>query len=260
MLNNKVAVVTGSTSGIGLAVARSLAEQGCAVMLNGFGDAAEIEKTRAELAKSTSAKVGYSGADMSKPDQIRGMVESAASQFGKVDILVNNAGIQHVAPVDEFPEAKWDAIIAINMSATFHASKAALPGMKQRKWGRIINVASVHGLVASAYKSAYVTSKHGVIGFTKTLAIEVAEQGVTCNAICPGYVNTPLVQKQIDDQAKAHNIPRDKVVRDVLLVNQPNKEFVEAADLGALAVFLCSEAARTMTGVALPMDGGWTAH
>ncbi len=260
MLNTRSAIVTGSTSGIGLGIARALAQQGCAIMLNGFGDAAEVEKTRAGLAKETGSKVAYSGADMSKPDQVRGMVEDTAKAFGTVDILVNNAGIQFVAPVDEFPEAKWDAILAINLSSAFHAIKAALPGMKARRWGRIVNVASAHGLVASEFKSAYVAAKHGVVGLTKVVALELAEMGITCNAVCPGYVHTPLVEKQIDEQAKAHGIPRDRVVRDVLLAKQPNKQFITVEALGALTVFLCSESGAGITGTALPVDGGWTAQ
>jgi 3-hydroxybutyrate dehydrogenase len=259
-IKGKSAVVTGSTSGIGLAMATSLAKAGCGVMLNGLGDAAEIEKTRASLAKSANAQVAYSPADMTKPDEIRGMIADATRELGSVDILVNNAGIQFVAPVDEFPEAKWDAILAINLSSAFHGIKAALPGMKARRWGRIINLASAHGLVASPFKSAYVAAKHGVVGLTKVVALETAEQGITCNAICPGYVKTPLVDKQIDEQAKAHGIPRERVVRDILLANQPNKAFIEADALGDLAVFLCSDAAAGITGIALPVDGGWTAH
>ncbi|MEX2650150.1 MAG: 3-hydroxybutyrate dehydrogenase [Alphaproteobacteria bacterium] len=260
MLNTRSAIVTGSTSGIGLGIARALAHQGCAIMLNGFGDAAEVEKTRAGLAKETGAKVTYSGADMSKPEQVRGMVEDATKAFGAVDILVNNAGIQFVAPIDEFPEGKWDAILAINLSSAFHAIKAALPGMKARGWGRIVNIASAHGLVASEFKSAYVAAKHGVVGLTKVVALELAEKGITCNAVCPGYVHTPLVEKQIDEQAKAHGIPRDRVVRDVLLAKQPNKQFITVEALGALTVFLCSEAGAGITGTALPVDGGWTAQ
>ena len=205
-------------------------------------------------------KVTYSGADMSKPAAIAGMVADAIRDHGKVDILVNNAGIQFVAPIDEFPEAKWDAILAINLSSDFHATKAVLPGMKQRKWGRIINVASAHGLVASAFKSAYVAAKHGVVGLTKVTAMETAEDGITCNAICPGYVWTPLVQKQIPEQAKAHGMSEEEVVRKVLLANQPNKRFATVEEMGALAVFLCSQGAASMTGAALPVDGGWTAH
>jgi len=260
MLKGKVAIVTGSTSGIGLGIAEAFAGAGAAVVLNGFGDAAEIEATRAGLASRHGVAVTYSGADMSKPAAIAGMVADAIRDHGKVDILVNNAGIQFVAPIDEFPEAKWDAILAINLSSAFHATKAVLPGMKQRKWGRIINVASAHGLVASAFKSAYVAAKHGVVGLTKVTAMETAEEGITCNAICPGYVWTPLVQKQIPEQAKAHGMSEEKVVRKVLLANQPNKRFATVEEMGALAVFLCSQGAASMTGTALPVDGGWTAH
>ncbi len=260
MLKGKVAVVTGSTSGIGLGIAEAFAGAGAGVVLNGFGDAAEIERTRSDLATRHNVRVTYSGADMSKPAAIARMIEDAIRDHGQVDILVNNAGIQFVAPIDEFPESKWDAILAINLSSAFHATKAALPGMKQRKWGRIINVASAHGLVASAYKSAYVAAKHGVVGFTKVTAMETAEDGITCNAICPGYVWTPLVQKQIPEQAKAHDMSEEDVVRKVLLANQPNKRFATVEEMGALAVFLCSEGAASMTGTALPVDGGWTAH
>ena len=260
MLQGKSAVITGSTSGIGLGIAQSLAEAGCNVMLNGFGEAGEIEATRADLAAKTNVKVLYSGADMSKPEAIAGMVAEAEDAFGGLDILVNNAGIQHVAAIEEFPEARYDAIIAINMSSNWHAIKAALPAMKQRNWGRIINVASAHGLVASPFKSAYVMAKHGVVGLTKTIALEVAETNITCNAICPAYVKTPLVEGQIADQAKAHNMTEEQVVRDVLLASQPNKKFVETSELGALAVFLSSEAGASITGIALPVDGGWTAH
>lgn len=260
MLQGKSAIVTGSTSGIGLGIAEALAKAGCNVMLNGFGDAGEIEATRAALAAETNVRVLYSGADMSKPEAIAGMVKEAQTEFGALDILVNNAGIQHVAAIEEFPEARYDAIIAINMSSNWHAIKAALPQMKERNWGRIINVASAHGLVASPFKSAYVMAKHGVVGLTKTIALEVAETNITCNAICPGYVKTPLVEGQIADQAKAHKMTEEQVVRDVLLASQPNKKFVETAELGALAVFLSSEAGASITGIALPVDGGWTAH
>jgi 3-hydroxybutyrate dehydrogenase len=259
-LAGKSAIVTGSTSGIGLGIAQALAQSGADIMLNGFGDAKEIEKIRSELAAEHKVKVVYDGADMSKPDAIVGMVENAAKTFGKVDIVVNNAGIQFVAPIDEFPVAKWDAIIAINLSSAFHSTRAVLPGMKQRKWGRIINIASAHGLVASPFKSAYVAAKHGMLGLTKTTALEVAEMGITCNAICPGYVWTPLVESQLDGQAKAHNMTREQVIHDVLLAQQPNKKFATVEEMGALAAFLCSDAAASMTGTALPVDGGWTAH
>ena len=260
MLKQKSAIVTGSTSGIGLGIARALAEQGADIMLNGFGDAQEIEFTRAELQRQFGVKVRYSGADMSRPDQIRAMAELARAEFGKIDIIVNNAGIQHVAPIEDFPETKWDAVLAINLSSAFHLIKAVVPEMKARRFGRIINIASAHGLTASPFKSAYVAAKHGMIGLSKTVAIEVAEFGITCNTICPGYVKTPLVDKQIADQAKAHGISEADVVRDVLLVHQARKEFVKVEELAALAVFLASDAAASMTANAIPMDGGWTQH
>jgi 3-hydroxybutyrate dehydrogenase len=260
MLQGKTAIVTGSTSGIGLGIAEAFARSGANIVLNGFGDAVQIEKTRAELALRTNARVVYSPADISKPKAIAHMVRQTAETFGGIDIMVNNAGIQHVAPIDEFPEEKWDAIMAINLSSAFHATKLVLPLMRQKGWGRVINVASAHALVASPYKSAYVAAKHGVLGLTKVTALETAEDGITCNAICPGYVRTPLVEQQIDDQAKAHGIPRDRVISDVLLKNQPNKRFVEVAELAALALFLCSDNGASVTGAALPMDGGWTAH
>jgi len=259
-LAGKVAVVTGSTSGIGLAIARGLAAEGCAVMLNGLGDAGEIERTRRGLVEETAAAVEYDGADMRDPAAIARMIDAARAAFGSVDILVNNAGIQHVAPVEAFPAEKWDAILAINLSAAFHAIRAALPHMKAKAWGRIVNIASAHGLVASPFEAAYVTAKHGVLGLTKTVALETAENGVTCNALCPGYVRTPLVEKQIDDQAKAHNIPRDQVIRDVLLARQPTKKFVEAEEVAAATVFLCTPSAASITGIALPIEGGWTAQ
>ena len=259
-LKGKSALVTGSTSGIGRGIAEIFAREGANVMLNGLGDAGEIERLRAGLAKDHGVKALYSAADMTKPAQIAAMVQEAVKAFGRVDILVNNAGIQHVAPVDEFPIEKWDAIIAINLSSAFHATRAALPGMKQAKWGRVINVASAHGLVASPYKSAYVSAKHGVIGFTKTLALEVAEQGITSNAICPGYVMTPIVEKQIDDQAKVHGIPRENVIHDVILAPQPTKQFVKIEDVAAMALYLASEAAAQVNGTALSIDGGWTAR
>lgn len=260
MLKQKSAIVTGSTSGIGLGIARAFAEQGADILLNGFGDAQEIEFTRAELQRQYGVKVRYSSADMSRPEQVRALAELAVAEFGKVDIVVNNAGIQHVAPVDEFPDAKWDAVLAINLSSAFHLIKATLPGMKARRFGRIINVASAHGLTASPFKSAYVAAKHGLVGLAKTVAIEVAEFGITCNTICPGYVKTPLVDKQIADQAKAHGISPEDVVRDVMLVHQARKQFVKVEELAALAVFLASDAAASMTANAIPMDGGWTQH
>ncbi len=260
MLKGKAAVVTGSTSGIGLGIARALAQAGCNVMLNGLGDAAEIDKTRKGLAEETGVEIVYSGADMTDPQAIAGMIDATADAFGRVDILINNAGIQHVAPLEEFPTVKWDAILAINLSSAFHATKAALPLMRRNGWGRIVNIASAHGLVASPFKAAYVAAKHGMVGLTKVIALETAEHGITCNAICPGYVHTPLVEKQIDEQARSHDIPRDSVIRDILLAAQPNKAFVTVEQIGALVVFLCGDAAATLTGAALPIDGAWTAH
>ncbi|MBL8517351.1 MAG: 3-hydroxybutyrate dehydrogenase [Betaproteobacteria bacterium] len=260
MLKGKTAIVTGSTSGIGLGIAEGLAKEGVNLVLNGFGDAAEIEKIRAGLASKFGVKVTYDGADMSKPDQIAGMCAKAISEHGGVDILVNNAGIQFVCPVDEFPVEKWDAIIAINLSAAFHATKAVLPYMKSKNWGRIINVASAHALVASPFKSAYVASKHAILGFSKTVALEVAEKGITVNSICPGYVLTPLVEKQIPDTAKARGITEDEVKRNVLLAAQPTKQFVTTEQVAGTAVFLCSDAAASITGSHIAVEGGWTAH
>lgn len=260
MIKGKIAIVTGSTSGIGLAVARQLAGAGAGVVLNGFGDSAEIEKLRTSLAAEFGVPVRYSGADMSQPEQITEMVAQAERELGAVDILVNNAGIQHVAAVDEFPMAKWEQILAINLSSNFYTIRAALPGMKARGWGRIVNIASAHGLVASPFKSAYVAAKHGVLGLTKTVALEVAETPITCNAICPGYVKTPLVEGQIRDQAKAHHMSEDRVVREVILASQPNKRFVETQAIGDIVLFLCSPAAEAITGIALPVEGGWTAR
>ena len=259
-LKNKTALVTGSTSGIGLGIARKLAGQGADLMLNGFGDAGYIARLREELAGEFGVRVAHHGADMSKPAEIEAMVAAAEAEFGRLDILVNNAGIQHVAPVDEFPVERWDAVIAINLSAVFHGTRAALPSMKARGWGRIVNIASVHGLVASVNKAAYVAAKHGVIGLTKVVALETAETNITCNAICPGWVLTPLVQKQIDALALAKAITIEEAGRELLSEKQPSKSFVTPEQLGDLAVFLSSDAASTMRGAALTMDGGWTAQ
>jgi 3-hydroxybutyrate dehydrogenase len=260
MLNGKTALVTGSTSGIGLGIARAFAAQGANIVLNGFGDAAGIENLRASLARESGVSVRYDGADMSKPESIEAMMRRAIEQFGCIDVVVNNAGIQHVAPVDEFPVDKWDAILAINLSAAFHTTRLALPAMKKKGWGRVINVASAHALVASPYKSAYVAAKHGIAGLTKTVALEVAEAGITVNAVCPGYVLTPLVEKQIPDTAKARGISEEAVVRDVLLAAQPTKKFVTVEQVAALVSFLCTEGAASITGAVLPIEGGWTAH
>ncbi|MDB6167725.1 MAG: 3-hydroxybutyrate dehydrogenase [Verrucomicrobia bacterium] len=260
MLRNKTAIVTGSTSGIGLGIARALAHAGANVMLNGFGDAAEIEKIRHALGTTTSGRVLHHSADVGKAEDIVAMVAATEQAFGAVDILVNNAGIQFVAPVDEFPGERWTAVQDIVLNSTFHAIKAALPGMKRRNWGRIVNVASAHGLVASPFKSAYVAAKHGQIGLTKTVALEVAETGITCNAVCPGYVLTPLVEAQVGAQAKAHNLSRERVIREVILAAQPSRQFVEVDDIAALVIFLCGDSAKSITGAAIPIDGGWTAR
>jgi 3-hydroxybutyrate dehydrogenase len=260
MLKDKAAIVTGSTSGIGLGIATALAAEGCAVMLNGFGEAAAIERLRARLASEHAVDVAYSPADMAKPPQIRDLVAETLRRFGRIDILVNNAGIQHVAKLVDFPEEQWDRVIAINMNAVFHATKAALPDMLARKWGRIINIASAHGLVASGEKAAYVTAKHGVVGLTKVVAIEMANDGITCNAICPGWVLTPLVQKQIEARAAAEGVPAQTARENLLREKQPMLDFTTPEQIGALAVFLCSEAARTITGAALSVDGGWVAQ
>ena len=259
-LAGKVSLITGSTSGIGLGIARALAAAGSQVVLNGFGKPEEVADVQAKIASEFKVRVSYSPADMSKPQAIREMIEATLQSSGRLDILVNNAGIQHVAPLQDFPPEKWDAILAINLSSAFHTTRLALPSMLENKWGRIVNIASAHGLVASPFKSAYVAAKHGIVGLTKVTALETAEQGITCNAICPGYVYTPLVEAQSAGQAKAHGIPREQVIRDVLLAQQPNKRFATVEELGALTVFLASEAAASITGVALPVDGGWTAH
>jgi 3-hydroxybutyrate dehydrogenase len=259
-LEGKVAIVTGSTSGIGLGIARGFAAAGASVVLNGFGKAEEVDAAVTELTDTYDVPVMYSAADMSDAAAIEEMVSSTLSRFKRVDILVNNAGIQYVAPLESFPTKKWDAILAINLTSAFHTTRLVLPSMRVNKWGRIINVASAHGLVASPFKAAYVAAKHGMLGLTKVTAIETAEAGITCNAICPGYVYTPLVEAQIENQAKAHNIPREQVIRDVLLVNQPNKRFATVDEMAALALFLSSEGAASITGAALPVDGGWTAH
>ena len=260
MLKGKTAVVTGSTSGIGLGIARALAAQGADILLNGFGDPVEIKKLQTSLRSEFSVKVAYSGADMSKTDDIVGMVAQATRDLGRVDILVNNAGIQFTAPVHEFPPERWDAIIAINLSAAFHASRAALPQMFARNWGRIINIASAHGLVASTHKAAYVAAKHGIMGLTKVTALETAPTGVTCNAICPGWVLTPLVQKQIDDMAKRQSLPPETAKKELLAEKQPSHEFATPEQIGDVAAFLCSDAAAQIRGIGLPVDGGWTAQ
>jgi 3-hydroxybutyrate dehydrogenase len=259
-LTSKTAVVTGSTSGIGHAIALAFAKEGANVVLNGFGDAGEIEKIRAGIESEFGVKAIYSPADMTKPQEIEEMVRLGEKTFGSVDILVNNAGIQFVSPIEDFPVEKWDQIIAINLSSAFHATRAAVAGMKARKWGRIINTASAHSLVASPFKSAYVAAKHGIAGLTKTVALEVATHGVTVNCISPGYVWTPLVERQIPDTMKARNMTREQVMHDVLLEAQPTKQFVTVDQVAALAVFLCSDAASQITGANLSMDGGWTAE
>jgi 3-hydroxybutyrate dehydrogenase len=258
-LKGKTALITGSTSGIGLGYAKALAAEGANVMINGFGDATEIEKERAGLAALSGGKALYSDADMTKPQAIAAMVKTCADQLGGPDIVINNAGIQFVSPVDQFPDDKWDAIIAINLSSAFHVIKAALPGMKAKKWGRIINTASAHSLVASPDKSAYVAAKHGLAGLTKTVALEVATLGITANCISPGYVWTPLVEKQIPDTMKARGMTKEQVMNDVLLAAQPTKEFVTVDQIAAMAIFLCGDAASSITGANLSVDGGWTA-
>ena len=260
MFNGLTALVTGSTSGIGLGIATAFAAKGANVILNGFGEAAAIERLRASLAADHGVTVRYDGADLSQQEPIDAMMKNAIGEFGAVDILVNNAGIQYVAPVDEFPVAKWNQIQALNLSASFHTIRLALPAMKARKWGRILNIASAHALVASPYKAAYVAAKHGIAGLTKTVALEVAAQGITMNSICPGYVWTPLVEKQIPDTAKARGITEQQVIDDVLLHAQPTKQFVQVSEIAALATFLASKDAASITGAIIPIDGGWTAQ
>jgi len=260
MLQGKNAIITGSTSGIGLGIARALAARGCAIMLNGFGDPAAIERIRYELAAAHGVTVQYHNADMTRPEQIAALVDETAAKLGSVDILVNNAGIQHTAPVEEFPVEKWDAILAINLSSSFHTIRHSLPHMKKQQWGRIINIASVHGLVASANKAAYVTAKHGLVGLTKVVALETAGSGITSNAICPGWTRTELIEPQIAARATALGVDIEAGGRDLLAEKQPSRQFVSVDQLGQLAVFLCSEAAAQITGTALPIDGGWTAQ
>ena len=256
----KVALVTGSTSGIGLAIARAFAKEGADVCINGFGDAAAIEKERSGIEKDFGVKAIYNGADMTKGAECEAMIVDATKRLGSVDILVNNAGIQFVAPIEDFPPEKWDQIIAINLSSAFHTTRAAVPGMKAKKWGRIINTASAHALVASPFKSAYVSAKHGIAGLTKTVALETATFGITANAICPGYVWTPLVEKQIPDTMAARGLTREQVINDVLLTAQPTKQFVTVDEIAALALYLTGDMARSITGAILSIDGGWTAE
>ncbi|MFM8245549.1 MAG: 3-hydroxybutyrate dehydrogenase [Burkholderiaceae bacterium] len=259
-LTGKTALITGSTSGIGLGIAQALAAEGANIVFNGFSDAQQIAALQQQTASQFGVKTSYSGADMTKPAEIEQMVKQAIDHLGGIDILVNNAGIQHVANIEDFPVERWDAVIAINLTSAFHTTRLALPSMKQKNWGRIINIASAHGLVASAGKSAYVASKHGIVGLTKVTALENAQTGITCNAICPGWVLTPLVQKQVDARAAANQISMDQAKRELLLEKQPSGEFVTPEQLGALAIFLCSDAASQVRGVAWNMDGGWVAQ
>jgi 3-hydroxybutyrate dehydrogenase len=259
-LAGKSAVVTGSTSGIGKSIATLFAREGANVMLNGFGNPGDIESLRAELAGLSKAEARYHPADMTQPAEIADLIASTERAFGAVDILVNNAGIQHVAPIDELPLDKWDAIIAIDLSSAFHTTRAVFPGMKRRKWGRIVNIASIHGLIASPYKSAYVAAKHGLVGFTKAAALEVAQMGITVNAICPGYAMTSIIEKQIQDQSRITGIARENVVRDVILVDQPTRKLISVDHLASLVLYLTSDAAESITGAALSIDGGWTAR
>jgi len=259
-LKGKVAVVTGSTSGIGLGIARELAACGATIVLNSRSADQDSERLCAEIAAASGVDVVFGAADMSVPDEIVAMMKAMEKKYGRVDVVVNNAGIQHVAPIEDFPPEKWDIILSINLSSAFHTTRAVIKGMKERKWGRIVNISSAHGLVASPFKSAYVAAKHGMVGLTKVTALEAAEFGVTCNAICPGYVYTPLVEKQIDDQAKSYGIPRDKVISDVMLVHQYTKRFVEVDEVAKLTSFLCSDGAASITGASIPIEGGWVSN
>jgi 3-hydroxybutyrate dehydrogenase len=259
-LAGRVAVVTGSTSGIGLGIARAFAEAGAAIVLNGLGKADDIGETLSGITSELGVRAIYSAADMSNPASIGEMIDVTLETYGRLDILVNNAGVQFVSPIEQFPTERWDQILAINLSSAFHTTRLALPAMRKQRWGRVINIASAHGLAGSRFKAGYVAAKHGMVGLTKVVALETAEENITCNAICPGYVWTPLVEAQINGQAKSHGIPREQVIRDVLLAQQPNKRFATVEELGAVAVFLASDAAASITGTALPVDGGWTAH
>jgi 3-hydroxybutyrate dehydrogenase len=260
MLRGRTAIVTGSTSGIGMSIARMLAAEGCAIMLNGFGDPEAIERQQADLTSTFNVKVLYNGADLAKAQECVDLVEDAEARLGRVDILVNNAGVQYVAPVESFPADRWDSIMAINLSSAFHTIRTAVPSMRRRSWGRLLNIASAHGLVGSARKSAYVAAKHGLVGLTKVVALETAGSGITCNAICPGWVLTPLVQSQIEAKAKAENVDLEQAGRELLAEKQPTGAFTTVEQLGALAVFLCSEAASNLTGASIPVDGGWVAQ
>lgn len=259
-LKGRTALVTGSTSGIGLAIARALAAQGVNIMLNGLGDAAEIEAVRSGIESEYGVRALFDGANLLRADEIGGLIGAIDAKLGGADIVVNNAGIQHVSPIESFPPEKWDAIIGLNLTASFHTTRLTFEAMKARKWGRIVNIASAHALVASPFKSAYVAAKHGLLGFTKTIALEGAEFGITCNAVCPGYVKTPLVERQIPDTARARGLTEDQVIRDVLLAAQPTKEFVQAEDVAKLVVFLCSDAGKAINGAPLSIDGGWVAQ